>query len=563
MPVKLLEVNNLTLSFQNNQQKLKVVDNVSFHLNRGETLGIVGESGSGKSMTALSVLNLQPESASVSGDIYYYEKNNAINLLKLSDKNWLSFRGKNISMIFQEPMTSLNPTMKCGKQVAEILYIHTDLSHDKRYKRVLELFEEVKLPDPQRIYDSYPHEISGGQKQRVMIAMAIALKPSILIADEPTTALDVTVQKAIINLLKDIQEKYAISIIFISHDLGVIAQIAHQVLVMYKGKVVEQGTMKKVLTNPEMPYTKGLIKCRPELDFKGERLPILSDFIDKKNETELLDSYEQVDFEKKNQVILSVNALNKRFISKVNFLGKPIQSLQAIQDIQFEVYKGETLGLVGESGCGKTTLGRIIAQLIDFNSGQIEYKGKSLKKLTNHELKEFRRRVQIIFQDPYSSLNPKLKAGDAITEPLKVHRLYKTAKQRKQRGIELLEQVRLNEADYYKYPHEFSGGQRQRVVIARALALNPEFIICDESVSALDVSVQAEILNLLNDLKRKYQLTFIFISHDLSVVKFMSDRIMVMKDGQLVEINKADELYLSPASAYTRKLIESIPELKV
>jgi len=563
MPVKLLEVNNFTLSFQNKGTPLKVVENVSFNLNKGETLGIVGESGSGKSMTALSVLNLQPHSASVSGDIYYYQKNNAINLLKLSDKNWLSFRGKSISMIFQEPMTSLNPTMKCGKQVAEILFIHTDLSHDKRYKRVIALFEEVKLPDPQRIYNSYPHEISGGQKQRVMIAMAIALKPSILIADEPTTALDVTVQKAIINLLKDIQEKYAISIIFISHDLGVIAQIAHQVLVMYKGKVVEQGTMKKVLTNPEMPYTKGLIKCRPELDFKGERLPILSDFIDKKNETELLDSYEQVDFEKKNQVILSVNALNKRFISKVNFLGKPIQSLQAIQDIQFEVYKGETLGLVGESGCGKTTLGRIIAQLIDFNSGQIEYKGKSLKKLTNHELKEFRRRVQIIFQDPYSSLNPKLKAGDAITEPLKVHRLYKTAKQRKQRGIELLEQVRLNEADYYKYPHEFSGGQRQRVVIARALALNPEFIICDESVSALDVSVQAEILNLLNDLKRKYQLTFIFISHDLSVVKFMSDRIMVMKDGQLVEINKADELYLSPASAYTRKLIESIPELKV
>ncbi|HKK83024.1 MAG TPA: ABC transporter ATP-binding protein [Atribacterota bacterium] len=563
MPVKLLEVNNFTLSFQNKGTPLKVVENVSFNLNKGETLGIVGESGSGKSMTALSVLNLQPHSASVSGDIYYYQKNNAINLLKLSDKNWLSFRGKSISMIFQEPMTSLNPTMKCGKQVAEILFIHTDLSHDKRYKRVLELFEEVKLPDPQRIYDSYPHEISGGQKQRVMIAMAIALKPSILIADEPTTALDVTVQKAIINLLKDIQKKYAISIIFISHDLGVIAQIAHQVLVMYKGKVVEQGMVKKVLTNPEKPYTKGLIKCRPELDFKGERLPILSDFIDKNNGNKLSDSYEQIDFEKKNQVILSINALNKRFISKVNFLGKPLQSLQAIQDIQFEVYRGETLGLVGESGCGKTTLGRIIAQLIDFNSGEIEYRGKSLKKLTDQELKEFRSKVQIIFQDPYSSLNPKFKAGEAIAEPLKVHRLYKTAKQRKQRVIELLEQVRLKEEDYLKYPHEFSGGQRQRIVIARALALNPEFIICDESVSALDVSVQAEILNLLNDLKRKYQLTYIFISHDLSVVKFMSDRIMVMKDGQLLEINKADELYLSPASDYTRKLIESIPELKV
>ncbi|MDK2977356.1 MAG: peptide/nickel transport system ATP-binding protein ddpF [Bacteroidales bacterium] len=561
--MKLLDVNDLTLAFGSETNSKKVIDNVSFKLNKGETLGIVGESGSGKSITALSVLNLQPPNASVSGDIYYYEKNKEINLLKLSDKDWLSFRGKNISMIFQEPMTSLNPTMKCGKQVSEILFLHTNLSSDKRRKRVIELFEEVKLPDPQRIYNSYPHEISGGQKQRVMIAMAIALKPAILIADEPTTALDVTVQKAIIDLLKDIQEKYAISIIFISHDLGVIAQIAHQVLVLYNGQVIEKGTVKKILNNPEEAYTRGLIKCRPELSSKGNRLPVLSDFLQRAEYPEQPEKQKVIHKSEQEQIILSVRGLNKSFVSKVNFWGKARYSLKAIQNIQFDVYKGETLGLVGESGCGKTTLGRVITQLIGYNSGEIEYKGKVLKNLTNIELKQFRQKVQIIFQDPYSSLNPKITIGEAIAEPLKVHHLYQATKERKQRVFELLKQVKLTEEDYTKYPHEFSGGQRQRIVIARALALNPEFIICDESVSALDVSVQAEILNLLNDLKRNYQLTYIFISHDLSVVKYMSDRIMVMKDGQLVEINKADEIYHSPASDYTRKLIDSIPELKV
>ena len=559
----LLEVNNLTLTFGSETDFKKVLDNVSFKLNKGETLGIVGESGSGKSITALSVLNLQPPNAFVSGDIYYYEKNKEINLLKLSDKDWLSFRGKNISMIFQEPMTSLNPTMKCGKQVSEILFMHTNLSSKKRRNRVLDLFEEVKLPDPQRIYNSYPHEISGGQKQRVMIAMAIALKPVILIADEPTTALDVTVQKAIIDLLKAIQEKYAISIIFISHDLGVIAQIADKVLVMYNGQVVEKGAVKNILNNPEEPYTQGLIKCRPELSAKGDRLPVLSDFLQRTEYREQPEKQKVIYESEQEQIVLSVSGLNKSFVSKVNFWGKTRSSLKAIQNIQFDVYKGETLGLVGESGCGKTTLGRAITQLIGYNSGEIEYKGKLIKNLTNIELKQFRQKVQIIFQDPYSSLNPKIKAGEAIAEPLKVHQLYQTSKERKQRVFELLKQVKLTEEDYAKYPHEFSGGQRQRVVIARALALNPEFIICDESVSALDVSVQAEILNLLNDLKRKYQLTYIFISHDLSVVKFMSDRIMVMRDGQLVEINKADEIYHSPASDYTRKLIDSIPELSV
>ena len=561
--MKLLDVNNLTLTFGSETNSKKVIDNISFKLNKGETLGIVGESGSGKSITALSVLNLQPPNASVSGDIYYYEKNKEINLLKLSGKDWLSFRGKNISMIFQEPMTSLNPTMKCGKQVSEILFLHTNLSSKKRRNRVLALFEEVKLPDPKRIYNSYPHEISGGQKQRVMIAMAIALKPSILIADEPTTALDVTVQKAIIDLLKDIQKKYAISIVFISHDLGVIAQIAHQVLVLYNGQVVEKGTVKKILNNPEEPYTQGLIKCRPELSAKGDRLPVLADFLQRTEYREQPEKQKVIYEPEQEQIILSVRGLDKSFVSKVNFWGKTMHSLKAIRNIQFDVYKGETLGLVGESGCGKTTLGRVITQLIGYNSGEIEYKGKLIKNLTNIELKQFRQKVQIIFQDPYSSLNPKITIGEAIAESLKVHQLNQTTKERKQRVFELLKQVKLTEEDYTKYPHQFSGGQRQRIVIARALALKPEFIICDESVSALDVSVQAEILNLLNDLKRKYQLTYIFISHDLSVVKYMSDRIMVMRDGQLVEINKADKLYHSPASDYTRKLIDSIPELSV
>lgn len=560
--MKLLEVNNLSISFDQNTENSKVVDSVSFILNKGETLGIVGESGSGKSLTALSLLNLLPANASVTGDIFFYQQNQSINLLKLTGNDWLKFRGKSISMIFQEPMTSLNPTMKCGQQVSEILFIHTKQSSKNRYQAVLDLFNEVKLPDPKRIYNSYPHEISGGQKQRVMIAMAIALKPSILIADEPTTALDVTVQKAIIELLKNIQEKYKISIIFISHDLGVISQIADNVLVMYEGKIAEYGSVRTILNNPKNAYTQGLIKCRPDLNFKGKRLPVLSDFIqNQKKPVSKTDQQEQNAIFKDEEIILSVNQLNKNFLSKANFFGKSKDALKAVQNISFNVYKGETLGLVGESGCGKTTLGRIIAQLIDFNSGQIEYKEKALNNLSKKELSEFRKSVQIIFQDPYSSLNPKITVGDAIREPLEVYKLYKTSAERKQRVFELLDQVKLDHDTYYKYPHEFSGGQRQRIVIARALALNPEFLICDESVSALDVSVQAEILNLLNDLKRDYQLTYIFISHDLSVVKYMSDRIMVMRDGALVEINKAGEIYQSPASDYTKKLIDSIPRI--
>jgi len=557
--VKLIEVNNLSLSFPSAQGEKQILKNVSFSVERSETLGIVGESGSGKSLTVLSIIKLLPKNSIInSGSVLFFDED-ITDIIALNEKQLLDYRGDKISMIFQEPMTSLNPSLKCGYQVMEVLMNHTAINKKKAKQRVLALFEEVKLLNPIRIFDSYPHEISGGQKQRVMIAMAIALKPSLLIADEPTTALDVTVQKSIIELLKKKKKKYQMSIVFISHDLGVISQIAHRILVMYNGEIVEEGQVSQILKDPKHPYTKGLLNCRPELNKTKKRLPVLSDFIHENFKDEIVKTKEVLSGIKFNEEILKVNALSKTFYSKRNFLGKPTQKQQAVKNLSFTVLKGETLGLVGESGCGKTTLGRMIVQLIKESSGCIEYKGKVVNKLNSKELKTFRKNVQIIFQDPYSSLNPKLTIGEALIEPLFVHQLVRSRKEAKVRAIEMLKKVKLDPDSFYRYPHEFSGGQRQRIVIARALMLEPEFIICDESVSALDVSVQAEILNLLNKLKQEFQLTYIFISHDLSVVKYMSDRIMVMKDGELIEINKADEIYTSPASNYTKNLIESIP----
>ncbi|MBI9054977.1 MAG: ABC transporter ATP-binding protein [Bacteroidales bacterium] len=562
--MKVLEINNLSLSFNTNQGSNCVLKDVSFFLEQGKTLGIVGESGSGKSITALSILKLLPKNAILnSGEILFNDGDTKVDLLTQEEKKLLEIRGNRISMIFQEPMTSLNPSIKCGKQVEEIILLHSKIDRRKAQSKVVDLFKEVQLPSPKRIYNSYPHEISGGQKQRVMIAMAIAIKPAVLIADEPTTALDVTVQKTIINLLKDIQKKYGISILFISHDLGVISQIADDIVVMYKGEVVESGEKNKVLLNPDHQYTKGLLSCRPSVGCGENRLSTLSDYIEGKNPDKVHANTFKKSTYNDEDIILNIRSLSKDYVVKKNFLGRIIKSHLAVSKISFQVYKGETLGLVGESGCGKTTLGRMIVQLIQASSGSVEYKGERLNLFSKSNLRDFRKKVQIIFQDPYSSLNPKKTVGDLIGEPLYVHNIGKNSTERRQRVFEILEKVRLESSSFYKYPHEFSGGQRQRIVIARALILNPEFIICDESVSALDVSIQAEILNLLNDLKEEFGLTYIFISHDLSVVKYMSDRILVMKDGELVEINKADEIYNSPASDYTKKLIESIPEITI
>ena len=564
----LLNVNNLCLDFVSKKSTFRAVNGLSFSLEKGKTLGIVGESGSGKSVSMLSIMRLLP-SANVhyEGEINFFENDKEINLLQLSEKQIQYYRGNRIAMIFQEPMTSLNPSMRCGKQVTELLSLHTKMNKVKAKKRTIELFEEVLLPDPLKTYNAYPHEISGGQKQRVMIAMAMACNPDILIADEPTTALDVTVQKTILELMKSLQEKHQMSIIFITHDLGVVSEIADNVLVMYKGEMVEFGNTKDIFFNPQHNYTKGLLSCRVPTNVRLRRLPIVSDFLDENPEKpfvkEIISSEkhsQQLEIMRESSPIMKVQNLCKSYmISKKLF--KPQIYFHAVKDVSFDVYEGETLGLVGESGCGKTTLGRSLLRLIEPTSGNILYKGIDVINLSSSQLRKFRKEVQIIFQDPYSSLNPRYTVGNAIIEPMKLHNIYSNDSDRKKHVIELLERVGLEKKHFYYYPHEFSGGQRQRICIARALAVSPKFIICDESVSALDVSVQAQVLNLLNELKEDFKLTYIFISHDLSVVKFMSHRIIVMKNGSIEEINEADILYSNPQSDYTKQLIAAIPTI--
>ncbi|MCF8303366.1 MAG: ABC transporter ATP-binding protein [Bacteroidales bacterium] len=567
----LLEVNNLGISFTSEGTRFKAVDGISYTLERGQTLGIVGESGSGKSVSALSIMGLIPipPGRINSGSVLFNPDNQqAVDLLKLDESAMRSYRGNHISMIFQEPMTSLNPVYTCGRQVMETLLIHRDITKKEARAKTIDLFNEVKLPRPESIFKSYPHEISGGQKQRVMIAMAIACNPAILIADEPTTALDVTVQKSILELLKSLQQKHNMAIIFITHDLGVIAEIADEIAVMYQGKIVEHAVSNELFNHPKHPYTKGLLACRPRLDKRFEHLPTVGDFMEESSRS-ALNLFKEIQDEqrKKNHEklyvqapVLEVNNLQTWFPDKRSFFGRTKEWVKAVDDINFMVYPGETLGLVGESGCGKTTLGRTILKLIDAKDGSIKYKGQELRNLNQKQFRRFRKDLQIIFQDPYSSLNPRITIGSAITEPMNVHGIGKGRKTRREKAIELLHRVDLSENHFNRYPHELSGGQRQRVCIARALALEPEFIICDESVSALDVSVQAQVLNLLNELKREFNFTYIFISHDLSVVKFMSDRIIVMKDGKIQESAEADELYRNPQTEYTRKLIEAIPE---
>src|SRR6187431_2180550 len=563
----LLRINDLSIDFVSESGTTSALKNITFSVDRSEIFAIVGESGSGKSVTALSILRLLSKTAKFTrGKIIFSEDGkNEIDLTRLSSKELQKTRGNKIAMIFQEPMTSLNPVFTCGEQVAESLQLHKKISFGEAKQQAIEWFRKVKLPDPEKVFSKYPHQLSGGQKQRVMIAMAMCCKPSLLICDEPTTALDVTVQKNILQLIKELQDEQKMGVIFITHDLGVVSEIADKIAVMYKGEIVETNSIKEIFTNPQHPYTKGLLACRPIFHKKGERLPVVSDFFETTDhgpqtivKPTNLDTLTMVRGQLSN-VLLSVKDLSVWFPTKKNLFGKSLSFTKAVDDVSFEVIKGETLGLVGESGCGKTTLGRTLLRLIEPTAGEIIYNGIDLTKKTSDEIKSLRKDIQLVFQDPYSSLNPRLTIGSAITEPLKVHGQYKNEKQRKEKAVDLLEKVNLDAKHFNRYPHEFSGGQRQRIVIARALALNPSFIICDEPVSALDVSVQAQVLNLLNDIKKEFGFTTIFISHDLAVVRYISDRIMVMHKGKIVEQGAADEVYYHPKNEYTKNLIASIP----
>ncbi len=568
---KLLEVKNLSIDFYKQDQWRPVVKTISFQLKKGETMGIVGESGSGKSVTAFAILQLLPTNISriASGEILFNHENKIIDLSKLSEKEMLMFRGGKISIIFQEPMTSLNPVHTCGQQVEEVLRIHTKLKGKQIKDRCIALFTEVKLPRVEEIYHCYPHQLSGGQRQRVMIAMAIACEPLLLIADEPTTALDVTVQKEIMQLLDELRNKYQMSMIFISHDLAVVASVCDRVAVMYQGIIVEEGSANEIFRRPSHPYTQGLVACKPDIAHRPLKLPVITDFLNPEMAHWKLDKTEQSMEERKKRLetlfsgekILSVQEVKTWIPIKKNLLGKPLAFLKAVDGVSFDIYKGETLGLVGESGCGKTTLGRTLLRLTQIHSGSVFYKGVDITSLSSIQLRNLRKDIQIIFQDPYSSLNPRIRIGKAIMEPMKVHGIGKNTQDRKERVMLLLEKVGLERTHFDRYPHEFSGGQRQRICIARSLALEPRLIICDESVSALDVSVQATVLNLLNDLKREFKLTYLFITHDLSVVKFMADRIMVMKSGKVIEIEEADALFSNPQTNYTKELIGSIKEI--
>ncbi len=573
----LLEVKNLRTVFHTDDGVTTAVNGITFEVRRGETLGIVGESGSGKSVTALSVLRLlaSPPASIEEGQVLFHKKDGtSLDLLQLTENQMRSYRGNEIAMIFQEPMTSLNPVLRCGEQVAEVFQLHRGMNAKAAKNAVLETFAKVRLPEPARIYKAYPHQLSGGQKQRVMIAMALSCNPSLLIADEPTTALDVSVQQSILELIADLRREFNTSVIFITHDLGVIAEIADRVLVMHRGEIVEQGKVFDIFQNPQHPYTQGLLACRPPLDYKMRRLPVVSDFLETQQNAATL-SFQQkiaalrilpqeIDARlqslQQQRPLLRVENLKTWFPGQKNIFGQAKNFVKAVDDVSFEVFPGETLGLVGESGCGKTTLGRTILRLVAATGGQIEFSSHNILQMPEKELQTLRRDMQIIFQDPYSSLNPRVTIGNAILEPMLVHDIEQSDRERKNRVAELLETVGMEAAHINRYPHEFSGGQRQRICIARALALKPKFIVCDECVSALDVSVQAQVLNLLMELRKKQQLTYIFISHDLSVVKLMSDRMLVMNQGKVEELGAAEAIYANPQSNYTRKLIEAIPK---
>jgi peptide/nickel transport system ATP-binding protein len=578
----LLQINNLSLSFRTGGGTQPALKDISLELKPGEMLAVVGESGSGKSVTALSILQLlPPRAASIdSGEIWFSSDGlKAIDLLKLPSDEIQTLRGNRIGMIFQEPMVSLNPVMTCGTQVMEPIRLHRKLGKRASRAEVIQLFNKVRLPEPELLFDKYPHQLSGGQKQRVMIAMAISCKPALLICDEPTTALDVTVQKTILELLAELRKSENMGMLFITHDLGLVADIADRVAVMFRGQIVETGPVKELFSKPMHPYTRGLLLCRPVLHHKGERLPVVSDFLNGEKEEKFTEPAhgpttinEPVNISRtpqnsvpgpEEEILVRVKNLDVWYSSGKTLFFRKKHWVKAVQDASFDIYTGETLGLVGESGSGKTTLGRALLRLNKPVSGTILYENRDLLAMPDAELRPFRKNIQIVFQDPYSSLNPRLMVGPALSEPLKIHEPLLSRAERKEKVTELFRKVDLDPDFFNRYPHEFSGGQRQRIVIARALALNPGFVVFDESVSALDVSIQAQVLNLINDLKREFGFTAVFISHDLSVIRYLCDRVMVMANGRIVETGDVETVYNHPQTVYTKSLIDAIPGRKV
>ena len=561
----LLSIQNLTVKFNTQEEIITAVNDVSFDVPKGKTIGLVGESGSGKSVTSLAAMGLipMPPGEITSGRILFHGQD----LLQNNEKVMRKIRGNRISMIFQEPMTALNPVFRIGSQIAEVLRLHKGMSRKQAWNYAIDLLDQVGIPDPKNKIRAYPHEMSGGQKQRVMIAMAIACEPDLLIADEPTTALDVTIQKQVLELMLELQQKYQMGMLFITHDLGVIADLADDVVVMYRSNIVEQNRVHQIFKQAKHPYTKGLIACRPLLDGNPKRLLTVSDFMHKDGSEKPVsaDKFEPMvkrdksDIDK-HPVLLEVKDLNTWFPVKSGILGLTKKHVKAVKNVSFVVHKGETLGLVGESGCGKTTLGRTILRLQKATSGSVIFDGIDVMNQEKKAMRALRSRMQIIFQDPYSSLNPRMTIGDIITEPMLIHGIAQNSDDRMQRAQKLMHKVGLKPQHLNRYPHEFSGGQRQRICIARAIGIEPEFIICDESVSALDVSVQAQVLNLLQDLQQELGLTYIFISHDLSVVNYMSDRVGVMKQGQIVELDTAENIYKNPQQEYTKRLLAAIPK---
>ncbi len=561
----LLSIQDLTVKFKTQEELITAVNNVSFDIPKGKTVGLVGESGSGKSVTSLATMGLipMPPGQITSGKILYHGED----LLQKTEKEMREIRGNKISMIFQEPMTALNPVFRIGSQISEVLRLHKGMTKKQAWNYSIDLLDQVGIPDPKTKIKAYPHEMSGGQKQRVMIAMAIACEPDLLICDEPTTALDVTIQKQVLELMLDLQEKYHMGMLFITHDLGVIADLADDVVVMYRSNIVEQNHVHTIFKNAKHPYTKGLIACRPMLDGNPKRLLTVSDYMEEDG-TEIevpAEKFEPMIKPDKSDidshpVLLEVNNLKTWFPVKGGLFGRTQSHVKAVDDVSFVVHKGETLGLVGESGCGKTTLGRTILRLQKATSGNVVFDGVDIMKQDKESMRKLRSRMQIIFQDPYSSLNPRMTVGDIITEPMAIHGKGENQKERFLMAQALMDKVDLKPQHLNRYPHEFSGGQRQRICIARAIGIEPDFIICDESVSALDVSVQAQVLNLLQDLQQEMGLTYIFISHDLSVVNYISDRVGVMNQGKIVELETAKEIYENPQRNYTQRLLDAIPK---